>query len=106
VARATTIARRADALDVPRLDARGRLTFRGRTVVLSERQQLVVARMLEHFGAVVADAEIVELFGAGRASTHAEALKTSMRRVKDALAPVGLRVARVRTAGYLVDRSP
>jgi DNA-binding winged helix-turn-helix (wHTH) protein len=82
------------------------LSFRGRTVVLSESQALVVARLLERFGEVVADDEIVALFGAGRASTHAEALKTSLRRIKDALAPVGLRVTRVRGAGYLVDRSP
>jgi hypothetical protein len=104
--RATTVARRADAVHTPYLDALGRLTFRGRSVVLSDGQRLAVARMLEHFGEVVADAEIVDLFGAGRASTHAEALKTAMRRVKDALAPLGLRVARVRSAGYLVDRSP
>jgi hypothetical protein len=104
--RATTVARRAEGLHVPRLDPLGRLSFRGRTVVLSQSQALVVARLFERFGEVVADDEIVELFGAGRASTHAEALKTSLRRIKDALAPVGLRVTRVRGAGYLVDRSP
>jgi hypothetical protein len=104
--RATTVARRADGLQVPRLDLLGRLSFRGRTVALSEGQALVVARLLERAGSVVADHEIVELSGTGRASTHAEALKTSLRRIKDALAPAGLRVTRVRAAGYVLDRAP
>ena len=104
--RATTVARRADVLRVPRLDPLGRLSFRGRTVVLSDSQALVVARLLECPGEVVADDEMIELFAIGGASTHAEALKTALRRIKDALAPLGLRVSRVRSAGYLVDRSP
>jgi hypothetical protein len=104
--RASTVARRADVLRVPRLDPLGRLSFRGRTVVLSDSQALVVARLLECPGEVVADDEMIELFAIGGASTHAEALKTALRRIKDALAPLGLRVSRVRSAGYLVDRSP
>jgi hypothetical protein len=31
-------------------------------------------------------------------------VKTTLRRIKNALAPVGLRLSRVRTAGYLLDR--
>jgi hypothetical protein len=104
--RATTVARRADVLRTPRLDPLGRLSFRGRTVVLSDSQALVVARLLERAGEIVADDEIAGLFGAGGASTHAEARKTALRRIKDTLAPLGLRVSRVRSAGYLVDRSP
>jgi hypothetical protein len=103
--RAGTVARRADALNVPGLDSVGHLCFRGRTVPLSGSQALLVARLLERLGAVVPDDEIVALLGAGHASTHGEALKTSLRRIRDALAPVGLRVTRVRGAGYLVDRS-
>ena len=104
--RATTVARRADVLRAPRLDPLGRLIFRGRSVVLSDGQSRVVARLLERSGEVVADDEIAELFDAGGASTHAEARKTALRRIKEALAPLGLRVSRVRSAGYLVDRSP
>ena len=90
--RATTVARRADVLRAPRLDPLGRLTFRGRTVAVAECQALVVARLLEWSGEVVADDEIAELFATGRASTHAEAMKTALRRIKDALAPLGLRL--------------
>jgi DNA-binding response OmpR family regulator len=104
--RATTVARRADVLGAPRLDLLGRLSFRSRTVALSDSQARVVGRLLECPGEVVADQEIIELFAAGGASTHAEALKTAVRRIKDTLAPLGLRVTRVRSAGYLVDRSP
>ena len=45
-------------------------------------------------------------FRANGASTHAEAVKTALRRIKHALAPVGLQPTRVRGAGYLLDRAP
>lgn len=104
--RAVTVARRADAHCHPVLDRYGRLTFRERTIVLPVSQRAIVARLLERFGEVVGDDEICGLFGQGLASTHAEAVKTSLRRIKDAVALVGLRLTRVRSAGYLLDRAP
>ncbi len=105
VIRAVTVARRADADCQPSLDHLGRLSFRGRTVILPMSQRAIVARLLEVPGEVVSDGEICALFGQGLASTHAEAVKTALRRIKDALAPVGLRLTRVRAAGYLLDRA-
>ena len=64
----------------------------------------MVALLVERFGDVIADDEILELYGERGVSTHAEAVKTTLRRIKDALAPLGLRLSRVRTAGYLLDR--
>ena len=74
--------------------------FRDRTVVVPD----VAARrswpvLLERPGEVVSDAEICALFGEGGASTHAEAVKTALRRIKDALAPLGLHLTRVRRGG-------
>ena len=82
------------------------LSFRGRTVVLPASQRPIVARMLERRGEVVSDAELCGWFRANGASTHAEAVKTALRRIKRALAPVGLQPTRVRGAGYLLDRAP
>ncbi len=104
--RAVTVARRADVHCRPMLDRHGRLTFRDRTVVLPMSQRAIVARLLERSGEVVSDGEIAELFGEVRASIHAEAVKTALRRIKDALEPLGLCLTRVRRAGYLLDRSP
>ena len=105
VTRAVTVARRADINCQPSLDHLGRLSFRGRTVILPVSQRAIVARLLEVPGEVVSDGEICALFGEVLASTHAEAVKTALRRIKDALAPVGLRLTRVRSAGYLLDRA-
>jgi hypothetical protein len=104
--RAVTVARRADAHCCPTMDRHGRIVFRDRTVVLPRSQQAIVARLLERFGEVVGDDEICSTFGQGLSSTHAEAVKTALRRIRDALAPVGLRLSRVRSAGYLLDRAP
>ena len=104
--RAVTVARRADIHSRPVMDRHGRVTFRDRTVVLPFSQRAIVARLLERFGEVVGDDEVSALFGQGLASTHAEAVKTALRRIKDGLAPLGLRLTRVRSAGYLLDRSP
>ena len=104
--RAVTVARRADAYCRPLLDGHGRVTFRDRTVEVPMSQRAIVARLLECPGEVVSDREISALLGEVRASTHAEAVKTALRRIKDALEPLGLRLTRVRRAGYLLDRSP
>ena len=60
---------------------------------------------MERFGETVSDAEIRSLCDVGGVSTHDEAVKTALRRLKDTLAPLGLHLARVRAAGYLLDRS-
>jgi hypothetical protein len=105
VTRAVTVARRADLLQRPRLDHTRVVRFRGRTVVVPETQARLVGLLVERFGETVADAEIRALCDTGGVSTHSEAVKTALRRLKDTLAPLGLHLARVRAAGYLLDRS-
>jgi hypothetical protein len=105
VTRAVTVARRADRLQRPRLDHTRVVRFRGRSVVVPESQARLVALLVERFGETVGDAEIRALFDVGGISTHDEAVKTALRRLKDTLAPLGLHLARVRAAGYLLDRS-
>ena len=74
-------------------------------VVVPETQAPLVALLVERFGETVADDEIRALSDVGGVSTHNEAVKTALRRMKDTLAPLGLHLARVRAAGYLLDRS-
>jgi hypothetical protein len=105
VTRAVTVARRADLLERPRIDHTRVVRFRNRTVVVPESQAPLVALLVERFGETVADAEIRALCDVGGVSTHTEAVKTALRRLKDMLAPLGLHLARVRAAGYLLDRS-
>ena len=102
--RATTVARRADLRARPVLDRARGVTFRSRTVTVPEKHVALIAILVERFGDVIADDEILDLCGEHGVSTHAEAVKTTLRRVKDALAPLGLRLSRVRGAGYLLDR--
>ena len=105
VTRAVTVARRADLLQRPRLDHTRVVRFRDRTVVVPETQARLVGLLVERFGETVADAEIRALCDGRGVSTHSEAVKTALRRLKDTLAPLGLHLARVRAAGYLLDRS-
>jgi len=104
VTRAVTIARRADLLQRPRLEHTRVVRFRDRTVVVPETQARLVGLLVERFGETVADAEVRALCDRGGVSTHDEAVKTALRRLKDTLAPLGLHLARVRAAGYLLDR--
>jgi hypothetical protein len=105
VARAVTVARRADRSQRPRLERPRVVSFRGRTVAVPESQARLTALLVERFGDTVGDDEIRALFDDGGVSTHSEAVKTSLRRLKDTVAPLGLRLARVRAAGYLLDRA-
>jgi hypothetical protein len=105
VTRAVTIARRADLLQRPRLDGVRAVRFRGRTVVVPESHAQLVELLVERFGETVADADIRARCDMGGVSTHDEAVKTALRRLKDTLAPLGVHLARVRSAGYLLDRS-
>jgi hypothetical protein len=103
--RATTVARRADLHARPSLDRFRVVRFRGRTAMVPHTQAALVALLVERFGETVTDPEIRALCHEGGVSTHGEAVKTALRRLKDTLAPLGLRLARVRAAGYLLDRA-
>ena len=105
VTRATTVARRADRLGRPHLDDGRVVHFREHTVVVPATQVALVALLLERFGETVSDVEIRTICGEGGTSTHGEAMKTALRRLRNTLAPLGLHLARVRASGYLLDRA-
>ena len=102
--RATTVARRADLLAHPCVERAGIVSFRGRTVTVPRTQAALVSVLVHRFGTTVADAEVRALCAQGGVSCHGEAVKTALRRLKSTLAPLGLRLTRVRAAGYVLDR--
>ena len=65
----------------------------------------MIRLLVERFRDVVRDDEIFAVYGRGTTSAHVEAVKTSVRRIKHGVAPLGLRLSRVRRAGYLLDRA-
>lgn len=104
VTRAVTVARRADLLAPPTVERARSVHFRGRTATVPSTQGALVTTLVSRFGGTVSDPEIRALCEQGGISTHGEAVKTAMRRLKQILAPLGLCLTRVRSAGYLLDR--
>ena len=104
--RATTLARRADLAETPWLDDDGLLWFRDRWCVVPPGQVPMIELFARHFGTVVRDEQVNDVYRVSGSSAHAEAVKTSMRRIANSLAPLGLLLRRVRGAGYLLERAP
>ena len=102
--RATTVARRADALERPWLDDDGLLWFRDRWCVIPHGQVPFVSLLVDRLAETVRDDEVGAVFGESTASAHVEAIKTTVRRVARGLAPLGLTLERVRGSGYLLER--
>jgi hypothetical protein len=102
--RATTVARRADALEQPWLDDDGLLWLRDQWCAVSRGQLPFVRLLVDHFGRVVRDAEVDAAFVEGDTSAHEEAIKTTVRRVQSLVKQLGLHLQRVRGSGYLLDK--
>lgn len=102
--RAATVARRADLRTRPWVDEHGVLWFRDRWHAVAQGQLPLLRALVEHFGRVVPQEEVLAAYTAAGRSTHAEAVKTSARRLAGALAPLGLDLYRVRGRGYLLER--
>jgi DNA-binding response OmpR family regulator len=104
--RATTVARRADALELPWLDDDGLLWMRDQWCAVTDGQIPLVRLLVDHIGVVVRDEQVDEVFVDAGTSAHEEAIKTTVRRVSQTLGRLGLRLQRVRGAGYHLDKMP
>jgi hypothetical protein len=102
--RATTVARRADARERPMLDDDGLLWMRDQWCAVTNGQIPLVRLLVDHFGVVVRDEQVDEVFVDAGTSAHEEAIKTTVRRVSQTLGRLGLRLQRVRGAGYLLEK--
>ena len=104
--RAATVARRADLRMRPWVDAHDVLWFRDRWYALADGQLPLLRVLVAQFGHAVPQDDVLAAYAAAGRSTHAEAVKTSARRLTGALAPFGLELCRVRGRGYLLERLP
>jgi len=74
----------------PSIGPRGELTYRGRTVCLSERNALLAAVLVYHFGGYLTDAELLERAWPEGATRRT--LRRHLRRLDRRLARVGLTI--------------
>lgn len=103
-ARCDALARRAARhVPMPHLDEFGQLSYRGLTVFLSPNDHRFTEALLEHFSSVVDDAELVRRTWPGGGKR--QQLRVHASRLRRRIEPVGLTVARVRNAGYLMRES-
>lgn len=91
VASVVALPEHAQHLDeIPVIGPRGRLSFRHRTVCLSERNALLASVFVYHFGAELSDVELLERVWPEGATRHT--LRWSLRRLDRRLGRVGLAI--------------
>jgi DNA-binding response OmpR family regulator len=91
-------------VEVPRVDASGRLLFRSAWVALSPTESRLASVLAENFEAIVPASEL------GRRGWPAgmwgnNALRVHVTRLRHRLAPLGLEVLAVRSQGFILQRS-
>ena len=75
---------------MPAVGPRGQLTYRDRTVCLSERNALLVSVLIYHFGSELTDLELLDRVWPDGATRHT--LRRHLRRLDRRLARVGLTI--------------
>jgi hypothetical protein len=97
---ATLAARAARHPSRPTLDPFGQLTYCGRSLFLSPTDEHIVRTLVERFGEVVEDDELLErVWPNGGAS---QTLRVHISRLRRRVAPLGLTLTCVRGAGYIL----
>ena len=80
--------------------------MRDQWCAVTDGQIPLVRLLVDHFGVVVRDEQVDEVFVDAGTSAHEEAIKTTVRRVSQTLGRLGLRLQRVRGAGTSSTRCP
>jgi DNA-binding winged helix-turn-helix (wHTH) protein len=88
---------------MPVMDPDGLLRFDGRWVAVSEVQQPVVELLVERFGELVSNDDVLAAYGAGGGTTTPTALRPLVHRLRQRLAPMGLTLHVVRRRGIVLD---
>jgi hypothetical protein len=84
----------------PTVDHLGQVTHRGMSVFLPPTDLRVMQALVEKFGAIVTEPELVEKVWPDGASN--QVLRAHVSRLRHRLAPIGLTIKCVRNAGYLI----
>jgi DNA-binding response OmpR family regulator len=85
----------------PSLDSNGTLTHHGETAQLSGIQAMLMATLIDRFGAVVSRQALISAAWPGGDAT-ANNLDVSVARLRRQVFPLGLEVRTVRSRGYLL----
>jgi DNA-binding winged helix-turn-helix (wHTH) protein len=89
--------------DMPVMDRDGLLRFDGRWVAVSETQLPVVELLVERFGELVSNDDVLAAYGAGGGATTRTALRPLVHRLRQRLRPLGLTLHVVRRRGLVLD---
>jgi len=85
---------------LPRVDELGHLSHRGRSVFLSPTDQRLAHALIDRFGEVVPEQELIEFVWPEGATN--KALRVHVSRLRQRIVPIGLRVTCVRSSGYVM----
>ncbi len=101
--RLMTLAQRSKAhVTAPRIDPLGRLWHRGAFTRLSPTEERLAGVLLERFGEVVADDDLLDVGWAEDGATRA-ALRIRLTRLRRHVRPLGLEIKSRRGAGHVMD---
>jgi len=84
----------------PTVDHLGQVTHRGRSVFLPPTDQRVMQALVENFGAIVTEPELIEKVWPDGATN--QVLRAHVSRLRHRLAPIDLTIKCVRKAGYVI----
>lgn len=84
----------------PAIDAFGQLTHRGGSLFLSPIDQRLAQALVEKFGGIVAEAELIETVWPDGATN--QVLRVHVSRLRQRLKPLGLTIKCARNAGYVM----
>jgi DNA-binding response OmpR family regulator len=84
----------------PTVDDLGQVTHRGRSVFLSPTDQRVMQALVEKFGAIVTEPELINRVWPDGATN--QVLRAHVSRLRHRLLPIDLTIKCVRNAGYFI----
>jgi hypothetical protein len=87
----------------PTIDDVGRLEYRGRSLFLSPLDQQLAQVLVENFGAIVDEQELINKVWPGGARN--QVLRVHVSRLRQRLSPLELTIKCVRNAGYLIQEA-
>lgn len=90
----------------PVVDLDGLVRYRGRWVAVPESQLGVVRLLVERVDRLVSNDEIAEAYEAGGGSSHPNAMRTLVARLRNRLQDLGLELVTIRSRGLLLATSP
>jgi hypothetical protein len=101
-ARLSSLRRRAGLGDAPVFDSACRLTYRGAWAPLSPIEYALATLLVERFGRLVSDEELVVRAWTGSPPGGA-ALRVHLTRLRRRIAPVGLEIRTIRSRGHVMQ---